>query len=36
MRRSDHDGTLAGLLDPALPPAEREIAEIEGWILGIG
>ncbi len=35
MRRSDLDGTLAGFLAPALAPAEREAAHIEGWILGI-
>jgi hypothetical protein len=35
MRRSDLDGTLADLLAPALAPAEREAAYIEGWILGI-
>ena len=35
-RRSDLDGTLAGFLAPALAPAEREAAHIEGWILGIG
>lgn len=35
MRRSDLDGTLAGFLAPALAPAEREAAHVEGWILGI-
>jgi hypothetical protein len=35
MRHSDLDGTLADLLAPALAPAEREAAYIEGWILGI-
>ena len=35
MPRSDLDGTLAGFLAPALAPAEREAAHIEGWILGI-
>lgn len=35
MRRSDLDGTLADFLAPALAPAEREAAHIEGWILGI-
>jgi hypothetical protein len=35
MRRSDLDATLAEFLAPALAPAERETAEIEGWILGI-
>ena len=35
MRRSDLGGTLADFLAPALAPAEREAAQIEGWILGI-
>ena len=35
MRRSDLDGTLADFLAPALAAAEREAAQIEGWILGI-
>jgi hypothetical protein len=34
MRRADLDGSLDGFLDPALPPSERQAAEIEGWILG--
>jgi hypothetical protein len=35
MRRSDLDGTLADFLAPALAPAERKAAYVEGWILGI-
>jgi len=35
MRRADIDGSLAGFLDPSLPSSERQVAEIEGWILGI-
>ena len=35
MRRADHDGSLAGFLDPPLAPNERTVARIEGWILGI-
>jgi hypothetical protein len=35
MRRSDLDGTLAEFLAPALAPAERDTAQIEGWVLGI-
>jgi hypothetical protein len=35
MRRADLDGSLPGFLDPGLAPAEREVARIEGWILGI-
>jgi hypothetical protein len=35
MRRSDLDGTLAEFLHPHLTPEEREVAHIEGWILGV-
>jgi hypothetical protein len=35
MRRADLDGSLPGFLDPPLKPAERTVAQIEGWILGI-
>jgi hypothetical protein len=35
MRRSDLDGSLAGFLDPPLPPEARTVAKIEGWILGV-
>jgi hypothetical protein len=35
MRNADLDGSLAGFLDPSLTPAERTVAQIEGWILGI-
>jgi hypothetical protein len=35
MCRSDADGSLAEFFDPPLTSAERVIAEIEGWILGI-
>jgi len=31
---SDQDGTLAAFLKPALSPAERAVARVEGWILG--
>lgn len=34
LRQADIDGRLAALLTPALTPAERGIAEVEGWILG--
>jgi hypothetical protein len=29
------DGTLAGFLKPDLSPAERAVAQVEGWILGV-
>ena len=35
MRHADLDGTLAGFLSPCLTPAERMVASIEGWILGV-
>jgi hypothetical protein len=35
LRRADANGTLSNFLTPALAPLHREIAEIEGWILGI-
>jgi hypothetical protein len=35
MRRADHDGSLVAFLSPSLAPDEREVARIEGWILGV-
>jgi hypothetical protein len=35
MRRADLDGTLSGYFNPFLSPAERQVAQVEGWILGI-
>ena len=35
LRRVDRDGTLADFLNPSLEPREREVARIEGWILGV-
>jgi hypothetical protein len=35
MRRADGDGTLMEFFSPVLSPQEREVAHIEGWILGI-
>ncbi len=35
MRQADVDGTLPGFLDPPLTPANRTMAQIEGWILGV-
>ncbi len=34
MRGADLDGNLARFLEPSLAPADRAMAEIEGWILG--
>jgi hypothetical protein len=35
LARADRDGTISGLLKPDLSPAERVVAQIEGWILGV-
>jgi hypothetical protein len=35
MRRSDGEGALAAFFDPTLTPEQRQIADIEGWILGV-
>jgi hypothetical protein len=35
LARADRDGTLAGFLKPNLLPAERSVAQVEGWILGV-
>jgi hypothetical protein len=35
LARADLDGSLAGFLNPDLLPAERAVAEVEGWILGV-
>ncbi len=35
LRRTDTTGMLSDFLCPVLSPADRAIAEIEGWILGI-
>jgi hypothetical protein len=36
LARADREGTLAAFLKPELTEAERAVAEIEGWILGVG
>jgi hypothetical protein len=35
LRQTDLDGSMAGFLSPALTPAERTVALVEGWILGV-
>jgi len=35
LARADRDGTLAGFLKPDLSPADRSVAQVEGWILGV-
>ena len=36
LRQADRDGRLQDALHPNLSPPERGIAEVEGWILGVG
>ena len=36
LRQADRDGRLQDALQPNLSPPERGIAEVEGWILGVG
>ena len=35
LTQADREGRLGGLFDPQLPAAEKEVARIEGWILGV-
>jgi hypothetical protein len=35
LSHADRDGHLAALMQPLLPPSERETALLEGWILGV-
>lgn len=35
LQRADCDGSLGSFLNPSLTAEEREIANIEGWILGV-
>jgi hypothetical protein len=36
LSRADRDGTLRAFLAPELTAPEREVAQVESWILGIG
>ena len=36
LRQTDLTDQLAGFLEPALNPPQRAVAEVEGWILGVG
>ncbi|MBH2009036.1 MAG: hypothetical protein I8H71_04965 [Xanthomonadaceae bacterium] len=36
LRQADRDGRLKDALHPNLSPPERGIAQVEGWILGVG
>jgi hypothetical protein len=33
--KPDFDGSLSGFFEPSPTPEERDIAQIEGWILGV-
>ena len=35
-QRADQNGTLGSYFNPPLAPEEREVADVEGWILGVG
>jgi len=35
LRRADLNGSLDKFLKPYLTPTERQVTQIEGWILGI-
>jgi hypothetical protein len=35
LSRADRDGSFAAFLNPDLSPAERAVAQVEGWILGV-
>jgi hypothetical protein len=35
LREADRSGQLARFLQPSLTPAERAVAGVEGWILGV-
>ena len=35
LARADRDGALTAFLKPDLKPAERTVAKVEGWILGV-
>lgn len=36
LRQADCDGRLLAALKLDLPPAQRALAQVEGWILGVG
>ena len=35
LRQVDLNGSISTFLSPSLPPAERTLAKVEGWILGV-
>ncbi|TRZ67087.1 MAG: hypothetical protein D4S02_05740 [Rhodocyclaceae bacterium] len=36
LRQADQDGRLLAALKPDLPAQQRAVAEVEGWIVGVG
>ncbi len=36
LSESDRNGSLLSFLKPQLSPADQTVAEVEGWILGVG
>ena len=36
LQQADLDRQLAKFLNPVLTPSEQAVAEVEGWILGVG
>ena len=35
LQRADRHGSLGNYFNPPLTPEEREVAAVEGWILGV-
>jgi hypothetical protein len=35
LQRADQNGSLGSYFNPPLTPEERQVADIEGWILGV-
>ena len=35
MQKTDRDGTLQAFFKPVLKPGEKQVAKVEGWILGV-
>ena len=35
LQRVDRSGALGSFFNPSLTPKEREVAAVEGWILGV-
>ena len=35
LQGADQSGSLESFFNPPLPPEEREVAALEGWIVGV-